>query len=54
MRDYRQVAHKHIYKVTGEYLSTGKNLLGQMKTAKMENIVCTDCNEENVRLKKYE
>lgn len=46
--------HKHKYEVQSEYVSTGENLIGEIVTATMEKVICTDekCREDNIRLKK--
>lgn len=46
--------HQHLYTVTGEYVSVGKNLVGKTVSAVIEKVVCIDenCKEDNIRLKK--
>lgn len=50
---YDQNKHQHKYLVTGEYQSTGKNLVGKNVACTIEKVICTDpeCQEENIRLK---
>jgi hypothetical protein len=45
--------HQHKYIATGEYISTGKNLVGKTVSAVIEKVVCTDpeCQEDNIRIK---
>ena len=49
---YEKMKHQHTYLVTGEYQSSGKNLLGKNVACTIEKVICTDpkCKEENIRL----
>lgn len=41
--------HTHQDKVVGERLSVEKNLLGEIKTAKMLDIICELCQQKTVK-----
>lgn len=50
---YEPSKHTHLYNVTGEYISVGKNIVGKTVSATFEKVICIDenCKEENIRLK---
>lgn len=49
---YKENKHQHSYEVTGEYESKGKNIIGKMVKCTIEKVICSGCNETNIRLKK--
>ncbi|MCK9371083.1 hypothetical protein M0R04_14320 [Candidatus Dojkabacteria bacterium] len=41
--------HTHQDKIVGERFSTGENLLGEVKTAQMLDLICDICGQKTVK-----
>ncbi len=48
---YPDTTHQHKYIVLDEYQTSGPNLVGKNVACTMEKVVCTECKEDNIRLK---
>ena len=45
-------SHEHQDKILGQRFSTGKNILGEQKTASIIDLICTVCNQKTIRYEK--